>query len=68
VAWQLPEQETRRSFSHGEDRSHPVLPPFRASSCRHTRLSASLYDEAVKDSWMVISMKKDWKRIIAFDE
>jgi hypothetical protein len=44
------------------------LLPFRASGCRHTRLWASLYDEAVKDSWMVISMKKDWKRIFALDE
>lgn len=27
-----------------------------------------LYDEASKDSWMVISMKNDWKRIFAFEE
>ena len=26
-----------------------------------------LYDEAKKDGWVVISMKKDWKRIFAFD-
>jgi phosphoglycolate phosphatase-like HAD superfamily hydrolase len=26
-----------------------------------------LYDEAVKDGWVVISMKKDWKRIFAFE-
>jgi phosphoglycolate phosphatase-like HAD superfamily hydrolase len=25
-----------------------------------------LYDEAMKDGWTVISMKKDWKRIFAF--
>ena len=24
------------------------------------------YDEAKKDGWVVISMKKDWKRIFAF--
>jgi phosphoserine phosphatase len=28
----------------------------------------SLFDEARKDGWIVISMKKDWKRIFAFDE
>ena len=28
----------------------------------------ALYDEAKKDSWTVISMKNDWKRIFAFDE
>jgi phosphoglycolate phosphatase-like HAD superfamily hydrolase len=27
-----------------------------------------LYDEAMKDGWMVVSMKKDWKRIFAFGE
>jgi phosphoglycolate phosphatase-like HAD superfamily hydrolase len=27
-----------------------------------------LYDEAMKCGWVVISMKKDWKRIFAFDE
>ncbi len=26
-----------------------------------------LYDEAQKDGWVVISMKKDWKRIFAFE-
>ena len=27
-----------------------------------------LYDEAKKDGWVVISMKKDWKRIFAFED
>ncbi|HUC51480.1 MAG TPA: HAD family hydrolase [Xanthobacteraceae bacterium] len=27
----------------------------------------ALYDEARKDGWTVISMKRDWKRIFAFD-
>ena len=26
-----------------------------------------LYDEAKKDGWVMISMKKDWKRIFGFD-
>jgi phosphoglycolate phosphatase-like HAD superfamily hydrolase len=29
--------------------------------------SQELYDEAVKDGWQIISMKKDWKRIFAFE-
>jgi phosphoglycolate phosphatase-like HAD superfamily hydrolase len=29
--------------------------------------SQALYDEAQKKGWTVISMKKDWKRIFAFD-
>ncbi len=28
----------------------------------------ALYDEAQKQGWIVISMKKDWNRIFAFDE
>jgi hypothetical protein len=28
----------------------------------------ALYDEAKKGGWVVISMKKDWKRIFAFEE
>ncbi len=27
----------------------------------------ALYDEARKNSWTVISMKNDWKRIFSFD-
>jgi hypothetical protein len=27
----------------------------------------ALYDEAIKNGWVVISMKSDWKRIFAFD-
>jgi hypothetical protein len=27
----------------------------------------ALYDEAKKDSWIIISMKNDWKRIFAFE-
>jgi hypothetical protein len=27
----------------------------------------ALYDEAMKDGWIVISMKNDWKRIFAFE-
>src|SRR6516225_6011761 len=30
--------------------------------------SQSLYDEAKKKNWIVISMKNDWKRVFAFDE
>ncbi len=28
----------------------------------------SLYDEATKERWVVISMKNDWRRIFAFDD
>ena len=29
--------------------------------------SPALYDEAVKNGWVMISMKKDWKRVFAFE-
>ena len=32
------------------------------------RFSQALYNEAKKKGWPIISMKKDWKRIFAFDE
>ena len=28
----------------------------------------ALYDEAKKNGWTVISMKKDWKKIFAFEQ
>ena len=31
------------------------------------RFTPELYDEAIKDGWIVVSMKNDWKRIFAFD-
>ena len=31
------------------------------------RFTQALHDEATKDGWIVISMKKDWKRIFAFE-
>jgi haloacid dehalogenase-like hydrolase len=31
------------------------------------RFTPELYDEAVKDGWIVVSMKNDWKRIFTFE-
>jgi hypothetical protein len=28
----------------------------------------ALYDQAKRDGWTVVSMKKDWSRIFAFEE
>jgi hypothetical protein len=27
----------------------------------------SLYDQAAKDGWIVVSMKADWRRVFAFE-
>ena len=41
----------------------------RARPARHQGrpLHPELYDEAIKDGWIVVSMKNDWKRIFAFE-
>ena len=31
------------------------------------RFTPELYGEAIKDGWIVVSMKNDWKRIFAFE-
>jgi hypothetical protein len=31
------------------------------------RFTPELYDEAIKDGWIVVSMKNDWQRIFAFE-
>ncbi len=31
------------------------------------RFTPELYDEAIQDGWVVVSMKNDWKRIFAFE-
>jgi hypothetical protein len=31
------------------------------------RFTQELYDEASKDSWIVVSMKNDWNRVFAFE-
>jgi hypothetical protein len=30
-------------------------------------LTQTLYDEATRHAWVIISMKKDWKRVFTFE-
>jgi len=48
-----------REFAYGPARG---LPDTKVGS-----FTQALYDEAKTDGWYVISMKKDWKRIFAFE-
>ena len=42
--------------------------PARGSTQFEDRdISPGLYDLAMKDGWIVVSMKNDWKRIFAFE-
>jgi hypothetical protein len=40
----------------------PGLPDSRVGT-----FTSALYDEATKQGWPVITMKRDWKRIFAFE-
>jgi hypothetical protein len=49
----------RREYAYG--------PAQGLSDTKVGTFTQTLYDEAKKDRWTVISMKNDWKRIFAFD-
>jgi hypothetical protein len=50
--------DARREYAYGPAQGLP--------NTRFGTFSQSLMDEANKKGWIVISMKKDWKRIFAF--
>lgn len=52
--------DAKREFAYGPAQG---LPDTKVGT-----FPQALYNEAQKKGWIVISMKKDWKRIFAFDE
>jgi phosphoglycolate phosphatase-like HAD superfamily hydrolase len=52
--------DAQREYAYGPAQG---LPPTKVGT-----FTPALYDEAKKDGWVVISMKRDWKRIFSFDE
>ena len=50
--------DAKREYSYGPAQGLP--------DTKIGRFTQELYDEATKDGWFVVSMKKDWKRIFAF--
>jgi phosphoglycolate phosphatase-like HAD superfamily hydrolase len=52
--------DAKREYAYGPAEG---LPPTKVGT-----FTQSLYDEAKKQGWVVISMKKDWKRIFAFEQ
>jgi phosphoserine phosphatase len=50
------------------DREYAYGPAQGLPKTKVGAFSQALYDEAKKDGWAIISMKKDWKRIFAFDK
>jgi hypothetical protein len=53
--------DAAREYAYGPGRG-----PARQQG-RHLHAGALLYDEAGKNGWTIISMKKDWRRIFAFE-
>ena len=52
--------DAKREYAYGPARG---LPDSKVGT-----FSQSLYDEAKKKGWTVISMKDDWKKVFAFEE
>ena len=46
----------------------PTVPRKGLPDTKVGAFTQALYDEAKKDGWIVISMKKDWKKIFAFEQ
>ena len=51
--------DAKREYAYGPAQG---LPDSKVGTFPQT-----LYDEAKKDGWTIISMKNDWKRIFAFE-
>jgi hypothetical protein len=51
--------DATREYAYGPAQGLPIS--------RVGTFTPALYDEAKKNSWTVISMKNDWKRIFSFD-
>jgi hypothetical protein len=49
------------------DREYAYGPAAGLPDTRVGTFTQALYDEAKSKGWNVISMKRDWKRIFAFD-
>ena len=50
--------DAKREYAYG---------PARAADTKVGTFTQTLYDEAKKKGWIVISMKNDWKQIFAFE-
>ena len=51
--------DAKREYAYGPAQG---LPDTRVGA-----FSQDLYDEAMRDGWVVVSMKDDWRRIFAFE-
>ena len=59
MAMLLLHDDARREYAYGPARALP--------DTKVGRFTQTLYDQAKKQGWTVISMKDDWKRVFAFE-
>jgi phosphoglycolate phosphatase-like HAD superfamily hydrolase len=52
--------DAEREYAYGPAQGLP--------STRVGAFTQALYDEAVKQEWVIISIKRDWRRVFAFDD
>ena len=50
-----------------EKREYAYGPAQKLPDTKVGTFTQALYDKAMKDGWIVISMKDDWKKIFAFE-
>ena len=55
-------------FSHDDaKREYAYGPALGLPDTKVGTFTEALYDEAMKQGWVVISMKNDWKRVFSFE-
>jgi len=59
LAMLVSHDDAKREYAYG--------PALGLPDTKVGRFTQALYDEATKQGWVIISMKKDWKRIFAFE-
>ena len=59
LAMILLHDDAKREYAYGPAQGLP--------NTRVGTFTQALYDEAIKQGWIVISMKNDWKQIFAFE-
>jgi phosphoglycolate phosphatase-like HAD superfamily hydrolase len=60
LALLLLHDDAKREYAYGPAKG---LPPSKVGT-----FTQALYDEAMKQEWVVVSMKNDWERVFAFEQ
>ena len=55
------------ALHHDAKREYAYGPALGLPNTKIRTLTQTLYDEATRHAWVIISMKKDWKRVFTFE-